>query len=735
MIVASEKLLTDQAIADIVNSDCEDIFSLLGLHRFDAEKFIVRVFLPGAQGVDVIDKHTQKALAHLNCLHSDGLYAGLIEVSKPFEYQLQVQYELATVLLEDPYRFPSILSDDDLYLLGEGNHDRLYDFMGAHCKTINNVAGVVFTVWAPNARRVSVIGDFNHWDGRRHMMRKHIPSGIWEIFIPELQPGVLYKFELRSLDGNLLPHKTDPFAFACQHPPETASIVVAEDHYSWDDENWLQQRNHWTERSRPIAIYEVHLGSWAKISEDGNRYLSYGELADQLIPYVLDMGFTHIQLMPITEYPFDGSWGYQPIGLFAPTSRFGTPDEFKNFVDSCHQVGLAVLIDWVPGHFPMDEHGLGRFDGTPLYEHADHRQGFHPDWNTFIYNYGRCEVANYLYSNALFWFDRFHIDGLRVDAVASMLYLDYSRDEGQWLPNAYGGRENLEAIDLIKKVNEKVYSYFPNAMMVAEESTAWPGVSQPTYLGGLGFGYKWNMGWMNDTLRYIARDPVHRQYHHHDMTFSLLYAFSENFILPLSHDEVVHEKGSILARMPGDCWQQFANMRAYLAYMWTHPGKKLLFMGSEFAQGQEWNHDQSLDWHLLDIDEHRGMQHLVRDLNRLYRKTPTLYTYDSDAHGFEWIEADDRHQSVFAFIRKGEAADPFIVVVINMTPVLRHNFRIGLPCEGYYVERLNTDSEQYGGSNQGNQGGKSAEAVTWQGRDWSMEITLPALAAVIFELT
>lgn len=634
---------------------------------------------------------------------------------------------------EDPYRFGSTIGEMDLYLFGEGRHERLYDWLGAQVMEVDGVPGVRFAVWAPNARRVSVVGEFNFWDGRHHMMRKHIPSGIWEIFIPHLPLGTLYKYEIKTRDGHLLPQKADPVGFAAERPPQTASKVVDTRDYVWSDENWMNSREQRSAIDSPISIYEVHLGSWRRDPQNPQEYLSYHELAEQLIPYILEMGFTHIQLMPISEFPFDGSWGYQPVGLYAPTSRFGSPQDFMHFVDRCHQAGVGVLIDWVPGHFPSDGHGLARFDGTPLYEHADVRQGFHPDWNTYIYNYGRCEVANFLYANALFWLERFHVDGLRVDAVASMLYLDYSRQHGEWVPNSYGGRENLEAIDLLKRVNLKVYERFPGIMMVAEESTAWPGVSHPVYAGGLGFGYKWNMGWMNDSLRYIANDPIHRQYHHHDMTFSLLYAFNENFILPLSHDEVVHGKKSLLDKMPGAGAEKFANLRAYYAFMWSHPGKKLLFMGGEFAQGVEWNHNVSLDWHLLDTHFHQGVQRLVQDLNRLYSEHPQLHRHDCDPRGFEWIEADDRHNSIFAFIRKADGCAP-VLIVANMTPIQREAYRLGVPAPGFYRELLNTDASFYGGGDRGNSGGRVAEAQESHGRPWSVTLTLPPLSTLVFTL-
>ncbi len=724
-------VLLPKQIESLIHADCDNVFGLLGLHEWGDDLFVLRAYLPGADRVEVIEAHSEKLIDELNPA-GDGVFAALIESQGFFAYRFRVHYGDHVEIREDPYRFHTTVSETDLYLFGEGSHERLYDWMGAQLMQIDGVSGVRFCVWAPNAKRVSVVGDFNYWDGRQHPMRKLYPSGIWEIFIPGLGAGTHYKYEIKTRDGHILPHKADPFGFAAETLPGKASRVVDTSGYEWQDGEWLEQRRNTGRVDNPVAIYEVHLGSWRRKPEEGNRYLTYHELADELVPYVSGLGFTHIQLMPISEFPFDGSWGYQPVGLYAPTSRFGTPDDFKYFVDRCHQGGLGVLIDWVPGHFPSDGHGLARFDGTPLYEHADDRQGFHPDWNTYIYNYGRREVSNFLFANALYWFDRFHIDGLRVDAVASMLYLDYSREGGQWVPNHYGGRENLEAIDMLKRVNQKIYEHYPDAMMVAEESTAWPGVSHPTYAGGLGFGYKWNMGWMNDTLRYMELESVHRRYHHHDMTFSLLYAFNENFILPLSHDEVVHGKKSLLDKMPGSGEQKFANLRAYFGWMWTHPGKKLLFMGGEFAQGQEWNHNESLDWHLLQVGCHQGIQNLVRDLNAFYAATPALHQTDSSPQGFEWLDADDYHSSVFAFVRKAEGAPP-VIVIVNMTPVTREGYRIGVPAPGFYRECLNTDAVAYGGGNRGNAGGVEAEQFTSHQRDWSLSLTLPPLSALILQ--
>ncbi len=724
-------VLSSDIIQSIVNADCDDIFAYLGSHKINQNLWVVRVFLPNADKIEVVDYQSRETITELERVHEAGLYIGSIEREDLTRYLFRVTYEGHSEILEDPYRFGSSIGEQDLYLYGEGTHESAYQFLGAHLMSLEGVDGCRFCVWAPNARRVSVVGDFNYWDGRKNMMRKHIPSGIWEVFIPAIEAGALYKYEIRNAGGDLLPHKADPFGFAAQCPPDQASVVADINAYDWNDQEWDSLRHKHTQRDSAISIYEIHLGSWQH-QRDG--FLNYRELADKLISYVKYMGYTHIQLMPVSEFPFDGSWGYQPVGLYAPTSRFGSPTDFKYFVDKCHQAEIAVLIDWVPGHFPTDGHGLGRFDGSPLYEHADAKQGFHPDWNTYIYNYGRKEVANFLMANALFWFDQYHIDGLRVDAVASMLYLDYSRDDGEWIPNQYGGRENLDAIDFLRSVNERVYRKYPDAMMIAEESTAWPGVSKPVHFGGLGFGFKWNMGWMNDSLEYMSREPIHRQHHHHDMTFSLYYAFSENFILPLSHDEVVHGKGSILSRMPGDVWQQFANLRAYYAFMWGHPGKKLLFMGNDFGQGPEWDHDNGLPWYQLEVAEHKGVQNLVRDLNNLYVSREALHHHDSEGRGFEWIEADDRHNSVFAFIRKSEVTGHSVLVVTNFTPECREEYRVGINEPGYYKEILNSDSEIYGGTNKGCGGGVCSEPVEWHHRENSIRITLPPLATVIFEL-
>jgi 1,4-alpha-glucan branching enzyme len=617
-----------------------------------------------------------------------------------------------------------------LHLIGEGAHYRLYEQLGAHPAVERGVAGVHFAVWAPNAKQVSVVGDFNGWDGRQGVMRAHRAVGIWDLFVPGARAGARYKFEVHDGNGQLLPLKGDPFAFHCESPPGNASIVFASD-YVWRDAAWCRERAAGLDFDRPISIYEVHAGSWRRKPEQDHRWLGFRELADELVPYVAGLGFTHVELLPVSEHPFGGSWGYQPVGLFAPTSRFGTPDDFRYFIDRCHASGIGVILDWVGAHFPRDPHGLGRFDGTALYEHEDPRRGVHADWNTLVFNYGRVEVANYLIANALFWVREFHVDALRLDAVASMLYLDYSRRDGEWLPNRYGGNENLEAIDFLRRLNTLVHK--EGARTIAEESTAWPAVSRPAETGGLGFSYKWNMGWMNDTLRYVAEDPVHRKHHHERMTFSLVYAFTENFVLPLSHDEVVHGKRSIIGRMPGDDWQRFANLRAYYAFMFAHPGKKLLFMGGEFAQLAEWDHDRSLDWHLLERPLHGGVQHLVRDLNRLYRAIPALHEQDYAPAGFRWLNCEDRNQSVFSFARF-DTQGGCLVAISNFTPVPRDDYCVGVPAAGVYAELLNTDAAVYGGSGAGNLGAATATA---EGRDWlpaTLRLRLPPLATLYLRM-
>jgi 1,4-alpha-glucan branching enzyme len=708
--------LSPEAYA-VIEGRHSDPFHYLGPHE-EGDVSLVRVFLPDAEDVQIIDE--QGRHNGLQRIHDVGLFEGRLNGTP--RYRVRARYGDHQVDIEDPYRFPPILSDFDLFLLGEGTHLQLYDKLGAHPMTIDGVSGVAYAVFAPSAKRVSVVGDFNLWDGRRHAMRVR-GNGFWEIFVPDAKPGDRYKYEIVGPDGRLLPLKSDPLAFAAELRPSSASVVV-----DWD----TVPRPRAAEGSpnslhAPISIYEVHLGSWRRRPHEGGRWLSYRELAEELPAYAHDMGFTHVEFLPISEHPFDGSWGYQPTGLFAPTSRFGTPADFAALVDACHAAGLAVILDWVPGHFPDDAHGLGRFDGTGLYEHEDPRQGRHLDWNTLIYNFGRTEVANLLLANGLFWLDRYAIDGLRVDAVASMLYLDYSRPEGGWVPNPHGGRENLEAISLLRRFNTELFSRYPHATTAAEESTAWPMVSRPVDWGGLGFGYKWNMGWMHDTLNYISKDPIHRKYHHGQILFGLHYAFSENFILPLSHDEVVHGKSSLLGRMPGDQWQRFANLRAYYGFMFGHPGKKLLFMGGELAQENEWRHDHSLDWHLLERPLHAGIQTLIRDLNRLYRELPALHELDCDAAGFEWLVMHDADRGVFAWLRKGRNTQDRCLVVVNFTPEVHRDYRLKVPFSGAWREVLNTDSAHYGGANVGNAG---TVKTLDEGEIPEVSLVIPPLAAV-----
>ena len=626
----------------------------------------------------------------------------------------------------------SLLSDFDLHLLTEGTHYRSYERLGAHLGERDGTRGTYFGVWAPNAREVAVVGDFNGWDPHACPMWRRGQDGIWEGFAPGIGAGALYKYRIVSEVGNYKVNKADPYGFAAEVRPLTASKVWDLAGFDWDDAEWMARRREGDFRSKPISILEVHLGSWMRMPEEGNRWLTYDEMAGRLADYVHEMGYTHVELMPISEHPFDGSWGYQPVGYFAPTSRFGTPDDFKGLVNTLHRRGIGVILDWVPAHFPNDEHGLGYFDGTHLYEHSDPRQGFHQDWNTFIFNYGRPEVANFLLSNALFWLDKYHIDGLRVDAVASMLYLDYSRKEGEWVPNEYGGRENLEAIALLRRVNELAHAEFPGVLTIAEESTAWPNVSRPTSAGGLGFDLKWDLGWMHDTLDYMGQDPIRRKFHHNQLTFRMLYAYSEDFILPLSHDEVVYGKGSLLTKMPGDTWQKFANLRLLFGYQFAQPGKKLMFMGDEFGQWREWNHDTSLDWHLLDEPLHRGLARWVRDLNTLYRGEPALHEKDADPEGFLWVDCHDADQSVLSLLRKGRSADDPLLIVCNFTPVPRPNYRIGVPRSGLWEEVLNGDATLYGGSGQGNIGGVATTPVHWHNHPQSLNLTLPPLAMIAF---
>ena len=701
-------------------------FGFLGPQQQPGGGVVVRAFLPKAHAVSVLARGGD-GVWPMRREHHHGLFVA--DLPERIAYDLEiVGHDGRVSRTADPYSFGPLLGEQDIYYFREGTHQRLWECLGARPRVIEGVSGVQFAVWAPNAQRVSVVGDFNDWDGRVHPMRLRIEGGIWEIFLPGISELSHYKFEILSAEGHLLV-KSDPFAFFSQHGIQTASLVFDLQRYEWSDHEWMEQRARRDLYRAPMSVYEVHLGSWKHVPEQGNRPKSYLELADDLIPYVKSLNFTHIELMPVAEHPFDGSWGYQITGYFAPTSRFGNPDEFRQFVDRCHQAGLGVILDWVPGHFPKDAHGLAKFDGTALYEHADPRQGEHQDWGTLIFNYGRAEVKNFLIANALYWLEQFHIDGLRVDAVASMLYLDYSRKPWAWVPNKFGGRENLEAIDFLRDLNQVCYAKHPGTTIIAEESTAWPGVSRPTDAGGLGFGFKWNMGWMNDSLHYMQEEPVHRKYHHGEATFSMLYAYDENFILVLSHDEVVHGKGSLINKMPGDRWQKFANLRLYYAWMWAHPGKKLLFMGGEFAQWSEWNHARSLDWHLFLGEEHAAVQKLVRDLNWLYQTVPALHELEHEAEGFEWLDANDADHSIFAFVRRDRKGGA-VYVVINATPVPRKGYRVGVAKPGNYRELLNTDAPGYTGSGMVNPLTLPAGETSWQGRPYSVVIDLPPLGAV-----
>ena len=721
------QLVAQSVINQFFDGTHSDPFSVLGMHETD-NGIEIRALLPDACRVSVIDKENQDIVCELDCLDDRGFFAGVVPQTHDFfAYQLQVYWGKESQILEDPYRYHLMMNDLDEWFLAEGSFLRPYEVLGAHFIECDGVSGVNFRLWAPNAKRVSVVGDFNYWDGRRHPMRLHPASGVWELFLPKVALGQLYKFELIDCHGNLR-LKADPYAFSSQLRPDTASQISALP----DIVPMTEARRKANQWDQPISIYEVHLGSWRRNLEN-NFWLDYDQIGDELIPYVKEMGFTHIEFLPLSEFPFDGSWGYQPLGLYSPTSRFGTPEGFKRLVERAHDAGINVILDWVPGHFPSDTHGLVAFDGTALYEYADPREGFHQDWNTLIYNYGRNEVKNFLSSNALYWIERFGVDGIRVDAVASMIYRDYSRAEGEWIPNQYGGRENLEAIEFLKHTNWKIHREMQGAISIAEESTSFAGVTHPTEKGGLGFNFKWNMGWMNDTLSYMEKDPIYRQYHHNQMTFGMVYQYSENFVLPLSHDEVVHGKCSLIGKMPGDAWQKFANLRAYYGYMWGHPGKKLLFMGNEFAQGREWNYRESLDWFLLDESIgggwHIGMQKLVKDLNKIYRENAPLFELDSDPQGFNWLVVDDAQNSVFAFERRSRKGER-IIVISNFTPVPRHDYRIGVNVAGQYHEILNTDSAFYEGSNFGNGGTVESEAIPSHGRDNSISVSIPPLATL-----
>jgi 1,4-alpha-glucan branching enzyme len=728
----SHASLTDAALAALAGGQNRDPFAVLGPHpHASGSGLVVRAYLPAARVVEI--RLPDGALLPMSRHEVQGVFEAVVGAEVPY-YRLRVTYFADHVVeFDDPYRYGQVLTGFDLHLLGEGTHYRAFEKLGAHRVTIGSTTGVHFAVWAPNADRVSLVGDFNGWDGRVHPMRLLLPNGIWEFFVPDLPDGEKYKFEIRTRHGALL-KKSDPFGVAFEVPPLSASVVRDISGYQWRDDEWMTARSSlegWLDR--PLATYEVHLGSWSRVPAEGNRFLTYRELAQRLVPYVKEMGFTHIELLPVMEHPFSGSWGYQVLGFFAPTSRFGSPEDFKFFVDACHQAGLGVILDWVPGHFPKDAHGLAQFDGTALYEHADPRQGEHRDWGTLIFNYGRNEVRNFLLSNALFWLEEYHLDGLRVDAVASMLYLDYSRHAGEWIPNRYGGRENLEAIGFVQELNRLTHGRHVGTITAAEESTSWPGVTRPAHVGGLGFTYKWNMGWMHDILEYAEKDPVHRRWEHNLVTFSALYMHSENFILPFSHDEVVHGKSSMLDKMPGDVWQKHANLRTLYGYMYGHPGKKLMFMGNEFGQWREWNHDRSLDWHLLEDPAHAGLRRYVQDLNRHYQAEPALHEVDFSPDGFRWVDCHDNENSVVSIVRYARDRDNFVVMLFNFTPVPRTAYRIGVPAAGWYAEILNSDGGLYGGSNVGNAGGVQTEPVAAHGFDQSISLALPPLGCLLLK--
>jgi len=723
-------IATAEELGPLLRREAADPHAILGAHAVPGG-VVVRALRPGAQGVVVVSRDHDHKQALLQ-IDQAGVFEGVIEGAElPLAYELEVDYGAAgTVTQPDPYAFTPTLGELDLHLIGEGRHEQLYELLGAHVREHEGVTGTAFAVWAPSARAVSLVGDFNYWNGGSYPMRSLGSTGIWELFLPESDEGSRYKYEIVTQDGEVRV-KADPYAQEAEMPPATAS-VVARSHHRWSDSEpwWLERRRTGRPLQEPISIYEVHLGSWRRNTIEGNRSLTYLELADELSEYAQDMGFTHVELLPVMAHPFEGSWGYQVTSYYAPTPRYGSPDDLRTLIERLHSNELGVIIDWVPGHFPRDDFALARFDGTALYEHADPRRGSHPEWGTLEFNYGRHEVRNFLIANALFWLREYHVDGIRVDAVASMLYLDYSREPGEWVPNEFGGREDLDAVSFLKELNEVVYGREPGVISAAEESTSWPGVSRPTYLGGLGFGFKWNMGWMHDTLGYFQQDPVYRRYHHHELTFSMMYAYSENFILPLSHDEVVHGKGSLYGKMAGDDWQKRANLRALYGYMWAQPGKKLLFMGGEFAQPSEWNHDRSLDWHLLESPGHSGVQSLVRDLNHAYRREPALWKLDSVPEGFYWLEVGDAENNVLAFARQTEGGERVVVAVMNLSPVVRNGYRLGLPRAGGWRELLNTDSRHYGGGDVGNGGGINADSVPWHGQPYSAEVTLPPLAAM-----
>ena len=728
--------LHPDAINSLVHGNNGDPFSILGIHAKNKTKLYARAFRPTASKLLIVNKKSKKKI-ELNKIHEDGLFE--VEISGKAETWSRGKYHFeehttneTTTTFHDPYAFnQSLITDFEYYLFGEGRFRYSYEKLGAHICEIDGVKGVNFTVWAPNAYRVSVIGSFNRWDERIHPMRRNISNGIWELFIPDIEEGVLYRYDLRSHNMGYRAQKSDPYGFFHEVRPNNASVVVNLDGYNWGDDEWMTKREETDPLKSPMSTYEVHLGSWKR--KNGNEWLTYRELADELIPYLKEMNFTHVELMPIAEHPLDASWGYQVTGYFAVTSRFGKPEDFMYFVDQCHQNDIGVILDWVPAHFPKDGHALSYFDGTHLYEHEDPRKGEHPDWGTYIFNYGRNEVRNFLISNALFWLKKYHIDGLRVDAVSSMLYLDFGRDHGNWIPNQYGGNENLEAVKFMQEANAVINEECPGVVTIAEESTAWPMVSRPTYVGGLGFTLKWNMGWMHDTLDYMEKDPIYRRYHHNKLTFSMMYAFSENFVLSLSHDEVVHLKGSIMGKMAGDWWQRFAQVRLLTGYQFTHPGKKLMFMGQDIAQWSEWSETRSLDWHLLELETHQKNQAWVRDIGKLYKEETSLWENDFDPRGFQWIEPNDADNSIFSYIRFADDQNNFLVIVANFTPVPRKGYRVGVPEAGYYAERLNSDSDHYGGGNVGNNGGLQAEHIKQHGFDYSLNLTVPPFGIVILK--
>ncbi|MCG6981105.1 MAG: 1,4-alpha-glucan branching protein GlgB [Deltaproteobacteria bacterium] len=731
-----EPTVSADQVESVIRNLHHDPFQVLGPHEIEVngnKSWVVRAFVPDSTEVYLFNPETGEEYP-MQPAHNQHFFEVVLPVHKEI---FMYQYRIVAMngherMVHDSYYFLPQMAEVDLYLFGQGDHHKIYQKLGAHPMEINGVRGVYFAVWAPNARNVSVIGNFNVWHGGKHQMRVLGSSGVWELFIPDIGVGEVYKYEVKDRSGNIF-EKSDPYGFQFEVRPNTGSIVADMNKHEWSDQEWMEKRRNTDPLRQPISVYEVHLGSWMRVPEEGNRFLTYRELAHQLVDYVKEMGFTHIQLLPVAEHPFDASWGYQVLGYYAPTSRFGPPQDFQYFVDYCHQNYIGVIVDWVPAHFPRDGHGLAYFDGTHLYEHADPRKGAHQDWGTMVFNFERNEVRNFLIANALFWFDYYHIDGIRVDAVASIIYLDYSRKEGEWIPNQFGGRENLGAIDFLKRLNELIFSYHPGALSIAEESTAWPGVSRPTYLGGLGFNLKWNMGWMNDFLTYFSKDPVHRKFHHNMITFALLYAFHENFMLVLSHDEVVHGKRALLDKMPGDMWQQFANLRALLGFMFGHPGKKLLFMGTEIGQWDEWKEEHSLDWHLLQYEPHHKLQRFLANLNRLYRDEPALYEVDFDYTGFEWIDFMDSDNSIITFMRRASDYRDVLVFVCNFTPVFRENYRVGVPFHCEYKELLNSDSEMYWGSNKGNFGGLWSDELAWHNQPYSLGLKIPPLSTMIFK--